>query len=88
MAPVAVTVSQAGLSNFHIKSVSSNELITTSDWQITGSLNVELRAERSGKGNGRVYTIDIDCTSVSGSHVTGNVTVTVPHDQRGKHNQP
>jgi hypothetical protein len=78
LVPVTVTVSQVGLSNCQIKSVSSNEMITTSDWRITGDLNVELRAFRSGKGNGRVYTIEIGCMNTSGNPVTGNVTVTVP----------
>jgi WD40 repeat protein len=46
----------------------------------------ELRAERAGGGDGRVYTIHVVCTDASGN--TGEpamVDVTVPHDQgKGK----
>jgi len=41
---------------------------------------VQLRAERSGKGNGRVYTISFTATSQGGA-CNGSVTVCVPHDQ-------
>lgn len=85
LVPVTVSPNQAGLLNCQITSVSSNELITTEDYQITGDLTVDLRAKRFGKG-GRVYTIDISCL-LSGSPVTGNVTVTVPRDKRDKHDQ-
>ncbi|MGH9891803.1 MAG: Ig-like domain-containing protein, partial [bacterium] len=72
-----------------IISVSSNEPVnglgdgdTAPDWTITGDLTVDLRAERSGTGNGRVYTITVQCTDASGNSSTKDVTVTVPHDQR------
>jgi len=71
-----------------ITSVSSNEPEngsgdgnTASDWEITGDLTVKLRAERSGSENGRIYTIDVDCTDASGNSSTDSVTVTVPHDK-------
>jgi len=74
-----------------ITSVSSNETEngsgdgnTASDWEITGDLTVKLRAERSGSGNGRIYTIDVDCTDASGNSSTDSVTVTVPHDKGKK----
>lgn len=41
-----------------------------------------LRAERSGKGTGRVYTFTYQGTDLAGNSATCNVTVTVPHDQR------
>jgi hypothetical protein len=56
----------------------------------TGSAtaSMQLRAERSGKGDGRTYIIDWtamfgqrSCTSTDGSHPAFEVTV--PHDMRG-----
>ena len=40
----------------------------------------QVRAERSGLGNGRVYYLNFTATAVGGS-CTGTVTVSVPHDQ-------
>jgi hypothetical protein len=72
-----------------ITSVSSNEPEnglgdgdTAPDWEITGNLTANLRAERSGTGSGRVYTISIMCTDASENSSTGNAIVTVPHDLR------
>jgi hypothetical protein len=46
---------------------------------------VLLRAERNGKGNGRIYTLTVTCTDVSGSSASNTVQVKVPHDQgKGK----
>jgi hypothetical protein len=42
--------------------------------------NVDLRSERSGTGDGRVYTIGLRVTSEDGSRET-ECEVTVPHDQ-------
>jgi len=53
---------------------------TAPDLIITGDLTVKLRAERSGKGNGRVYTITVECADSSGNSSTETVTVIVPHD--------
>lgn len=86
LVPVTVSTNQAGLLSCHITSVSSNELITAKDYQITGALTVALRAKRLEKGGGRVYTINVSCL-LDGDPVTGNVTVTVPHDKRDKHDQ-
>ncbi|MDP2304659.1 MAG: hypothetical protein Q8P18_01360 [Pseudomonadota bacterium] len=47
-------------------------------WQ-NGSLF--LRAERSGTGNGRVYTVTCTATDDSGNETTSSTTVTVPHNQ-------
>jgi hypothetical protein len=75
-------------STCRIIAVSSNEALnaagdgnTASDWQITGALTVDLRAERSGAGTDRVYTITVACTDGAGNTSTRTVTVTVPHDQ-------
>jgi hypothetical protein len=51
---------------------------TPNDIVITGPLSVSLRAERSGKGPGRIYTINVMCTDGAGNSATGSTTVTVP----------
>jgi hypothetical protein len=67
-----------------IVSVSSNETAngagdgnTSTDWAITGPLSLELRAERSGTGSGRIYTIVVRCTDSFGNSSTKSVAVTV-----------
>jgi rhamnogalacturonan endolyase len=66
-----------------IVSVSSNENTGgLPQWQITGPLSVSLRADRDGRGTGRVYTITIEARDASGNTTTGLVQVTVPHDLR------
>jgi len=71
-----------------ITSVTSNEPEnglgdgdTAPDWMITGDLMADLRAERSGTGDGRVYTITVTATDLSGNSSTASDTVTVPHNQ-------
>jgi hypothetical protein len=71
-----------------ITAVSSNEPVsgtgdgdTAPDWQITGNLTANLRAERAGTGNGRVYTVTVGCTDASGNSSAKTTAVTVPHDQ-------
>jgi hypothetical protein len=49
------------------------------DWTITGDLAVSLRAERAGTGDGRSYTLTVECTDASGNQATAPVIVTVPH---------
>ena len=34
---------------------------TEPDWQIVDNTHVTHRAERSGRGNGRVYSINVQC---------------------------
>jgi hypothetical protein len=93
MAPVTVTVDATDLCdpNFtcEIVSVTSNEPIdglgdgdTSPDWVITGPLTVDIRAERSGTGTGRIYTITVECTDDSGNSSTATVEVRVPHSRR------
>lgn len=54
---------------------------TAPDWAITGDLTVDLRAERSGRGSGRVYTLTVVCADAAGNEAAGTATVTVPHDR-------
>ena len=44
---------------------------------------MKLRAERSGRGDGRVYTIAYVAKDPSGASCSATVSVTVPHDKRG-----
>jgi len=54
---------------------------TSPDAVVQGSL-LALRAERSGSGNGRVYTVSFRAANSRGDTCTGRVTVCVPHDQK------
>lgn len=65
--------------------VTSNEDITGAgsgntdfDWRVIGELEVELRAERSGQGDGRVYTVHVRCTDASGNSSAASAEVRVP----------
>lgn len=51
---------------------------TANDTEVTGPSSVNLRAERAGKGQGRVYTIAVTCTDAAGNTTTGATTVSVP----------
>ncbi len=48
-----------------------------------GSSTAELRSERLGSGDGRVYHIFFDAIDSSGATCSGEVLVSVPHDQSG-----
>ncbi len=69
-------------------SVASNEPIngtgdgdTSPDWTIQDAHHLMLRAERSGGGSGRIYTITINCTDGAGNSASQTVLVTVPHNK-------
>jgi hypothetical protein len=51
------------------------------DAVITGPTSLMLRAERLGKGDGRVYTIGVQCTDTAGNASSAATSVFVPHDQ-------
>jgi hypothetical protein len=55
---------------------------TCPDAQGTGTPVVQVRAERSGKRDGRVYHIRFQAEDGRGGACTGEVTVCVPHDRR------
>jgi hypothetical protein len=60
------------------------------DWYIdsidneTGVIRLRLRAERLGRGDGRVYTITITATDQSSNQTSASVEVRVPHDRKKK----
>ncbi len=95
MVPVKINVSSDYFGpedTCQITSVSSNEPEDgigdghfTPDWEITGDLTVDLRAERSGLGSGRIYTITVECVDdASGTTATASTEVVVPQNQKDK----
>ncbi len=56
----------------------TNDIVIAADCK-----SVQLRAERIGNGNGRVYTITLKVTDASGNVGTATAKVTVPHSQNG-----
>lgn len=69
-------------------SVSSNEPAnglgdgdTGPDWEVVNATQVRLRAERSGNGRGRIYTILVTVVDGSGNTTTDSVVVTVPQSK-------
>ena len=92
MKPVAVAIASSDNcpgTTCRIILVSGNEPLngpgdgnSAPDWEITGDGTVSLRAERSGTGPGRVYTITVECTDASGNKTRSTTSVAVPHDLR------
>lgn len=57
---------------------------TTDDIVIAADCkSLKLRSERTGNGNGRVYTVTFKVTDASGNVGTATAKVTVPHSQNG-----
>jgi hypothetical protein len=54
---------------------------TLDDIVIIDDFTFMLRAERSGKGSGRTYTITYKATDASGNESMTSVTIEVPHDR-------
>ncbi|PTY07810.1 hypothetical protein DB347_06185 [Opitutaceae bacterium EW11] len=75
-----------GVVSTRIVSVTSNEPVngvgdgnTSPDWEITGDMTLNLRAERAGPGNGRVYTVTVEARDAANNSSTNHVTISVPH---------
>jgi hypothetical protein len=57
---------------------------TEYDWILTGPLSVQLRAERSGEGNDRIYNVLVRCSDASGNEISDGVEVRVPKTASGE----
>jgi hypothetical protein len=92
---VPVTISVTATDNLdrnlrsRIVSVTCNEAVnapgsgnTNPDWRITGNLTLELRAERAGTGNDRIYTITVETRDAAGNFTTRTTSVIVPKNGR------
>ena len=55
---------------------------TSPDGAGVGTNAAEVRADRSGKGDGRVYSIVFSAADEAGATCTGSVEVGVPHDKK------
>jgi hypothetical protein len=93
MVPVTISVEALDLCDesldFAIVAVTSDEPVNGTgdgdagpDWEVTGPLTLDLRAERAGGGDGRVYTVTLACTDGAGNTATKDVIVTVPHSKK------
>lgn len=74
--------------NWRVKSIQSSEGVlepgsgrTAPDWGIPGPHRAWVRAERSGRGPGRTYTLEVEVTDRSGNGTNGTVLVFVPHNR-------
>jgi len=86
--PTLTTSDLAGPVTISGPTVTSNEPVdglgdgdTSPDWIVSGTNGVQLRAERGGRGNGRIYTITYVVTDQSGNSTTVSATVMVPKSQ-------
>ncbi|WP_347269377.1 carbohydrate binding domain-containing protein [Bacillus sp. TL12] len=96
MVPITATINASddtsGINSVVLTSITSNETLQSDDIQnanynkpISGSTDsFELRADRLGSGNGRIYTVTYTAMDNTGNVTTKTVTVTVPHDQSKK----
>jgi len=84
--PVQLTASVT--SDEAVSSLGSGD--TAPDWtpvtinQDTGEISLQLRAERSGSGDGRTYEVTIVAQDAAGNSSTATVQIIVPHDKRSK----
>jgi HYR domain-containing protein len=93
LVPVSVTASSvdsvSGGAACTIVDVTSNEPDnglgdgdTAGDIVRSGGLTLSLRAERSGAGDGRIYTLSVACVDKAGNRSGASlITVAVPHDR-------
>ena len=77
--PGPVTCTVAVTSNEPVNGTGDGD--TAPDWMVIDNHHVQLRAERAGNGDGRVYTITTTCRDQFGNTSQGSTTVTVGHDQ-------
>lgn len=89
---VTVNVSVAAVDNCDpapiskIVEVQCDERTERGDIEIQGDLSVKLVAAKKSNGNGRVYTIVVQCTDSSGNITNGSVSVSV--QKTGSRDEP
>ena len=71
-----------GTSNESAADSKSPDIVITPN--STGGYVVQLRADRLGNGNGRIYTLNATANDLAGNTATVTTTCTVPHDQGKK----
>jgi uncharacterized repeat protein (TIGR01451 family) len=54
---------------------------TSPDWQVLDLHHVQLRAERSGRGSGRIYSVAITASDSMNQSATAVAAVRVPHNR-------
>lgn len=91
MFPVTITATATdagGQTSCRVVQVASNEPQnglgdgdTPVDWTIISADQVVLRAERSGRGDGRQYVVTVECSDPAGNVAQGSVGVSVPKNQ-------
>ncbi|MBW5448253.1 hypothetical protein GE107_19590 [Cohnella sp. CFH 77786] len=84
---------ESGIASVHLVSITSNEPDEdTGAGDFAGDIRLaeigtadtsfQLRAERSGKGTGRIYTITYEAVDRAGNRTTASTTVVVPHSKK------
>jgi hypothetical protein len=84
MRPVEVIVHATDVvsgTQSRIVAITGNDGASAADWSITGALSARLRADRTGAGSGRTYTLTVETRDTAGNITTSQATVFVPHDQ-------
>lgn len=85
MATIGASAGISGVTSFNATATSNEPADPGPDIVITGSglqpRVVQLRAQRAGNGNGRIYTIVATTGNGAGATVRATSTCTVPHDQ-------
>ena len=71
-----------GASNEPSTNLEDPEIVITPNG--SGGFTVQLQADRSGSGRGRVYTLNATALDNAGNSVTATATCVVPHDQGAK----
>jgi alpha-tubulin suppressor-like RCC1 family protein len=75
------TINAAGIAAGSLSfKVTSNETTAASDIVVSGNI-VQVRADRDGKGTGRIYTVAAQAMDLAGRTISVAGACTVPHDQ-------
>lgn len=67
-----------------VVAVTANEALSAGDVVVDGG-TVQVRADRAGKGHGRIYTVTATVTDAAGNVTVSTGQCTVPHDQGHGH---